>query len=127
VFAVLYDEEGREVVQSLLQTARREGNGAGAAALHLPFIVLMELEYKLLRHSERVAEHSLALVLNWPVTVQESSPQWRSEAARIKASARVSVADAWIAGLALLLDAELVHKDPEFDAVPELRALRLGT
>jgi predicted nucleic acid-binding protein len=87
----------------------------------------MELEYKLLRHSERVAEHSLALVLNWPVTVQESSPQWRSEAARIKASARVSVADAWIAGLALLLDAELVHKDPEFDAVPELRALRLGT
>ncbi len=86
----------------------------------------MELEYKLLRHSERAAERSLALVLNWPVKAHESSPQWRNEAARIKATARVSAAVAWIAGLALLLDTELVHKDPEFDAVPELRALRLG-
>jgi hypothetical protein len=35
------------------------------------------------------------------------------------------VADAWICGLARLLDAELVHKDPEYDTVPDLKALQL--
>jgi hypothetical protein len=30
-----------------------------------------------------------------------------------------------MAALAVLEDAELVHKDPEFDAVPGLRAVRL--
>jgi predicted nucleic acid-binding protein len=35
-------------------------------------------------------------------------------AARIKATQRVSLADAWIAACAELEDATLVHKDPEF-------------
>jgi predicted nucleic acid-binding protein len=45
--------------------------------------------------------------------------------ARIKAWGRISLADAWVAALALLNDAELVHKDPEFDSVLGLRALKL--
>jgi predicted nucleic acid-binding protein len=46
-------------------------------------------------------------------------------AAEVKSRGGLSVADAWIASLALLHDAELVHKDPEFDAVEGLRAHRL--
>lgn len=52
-------------------------------------------------------------------------PEWRKAAARLKARAGLSLGDAWNASLALLLDAELVHKDPEFDDVKGLKSLRL--
>ena len=39
------------------------------------------------------------------------------KAAEIKARYPVSLADAWIAAAALLERAELVHKDPEFEAI----------
>jgi predicted nucleic acid-binding protein len=42
------------------------------------------------------------------------------EAARIKASHSLSVADAWIAPTAILRRATLLHKDPEFEAMTEL-------
>lgn len=55
----------------------------------------------------------------------ESNEPWRLEAARIKAVFRLSLADAWISSLATLQEAELVHKDPEYDAVTALESLRL--
>ena len=86
----------------------------------------MELEYNLLRRTspERVQE-LLWLIDGWPTRVEESNPAWRHEAARVKARYRLSVADAWVAALALLRDAELIHKDPEFDPITDLRVLRL--
>jgi predicted nucleic acid-binding protein len=86
----------------------------------------MEIEYKLLRKAPRAKVNEvLGLVATWPITIRESDPEWRTQAAAVKAAGRISLADAWIASLALLLDAELVHKDPEFDKVPRLKALRL--
>ncbi len=90
------------------------------------FIALMETEYWLLtRLSTREAQETLFLVESWPVQVQESSSDWRHEAARVKATASLSVADAWIASLAMLRQGELVHKDPEFDQVDGLKMIRL--
>jgi len=43
----------------------------------------------------------------------------------VKAKTSLSVADAWIASLALLHQAELVHKDPEFESVPDLPMTKL--
>jgi len=40
------------------------------------------------------------------------------KAAEIKATYRLSVTDAWIAATAVLLNATLVHKDPEFEPLP---------
>lgn len=37
----------------------------------------------------------------------------------------VSVADAWNASLALLLNAALVHKDPEYERISGLRMVKL--
>jgi predicted nucleic acid-binding protein len=93
----------------------------------MPFIVLMEVEYKLLRElgMGRETDEQMATLLHWPVQIIESDPDWRRAAARIKAEGKVSFADAWVASLALLNDAELVHKDPEFDAVADLKAIRL--
>jgi predicted nucleic acid-binding protein len=39
-------------------------------------------------------------------------------AARMKATQRLSLADAWIAAAAELKAATLVHKDPEFSPLP---------
>ena len=64
--------------------------------------------------------------------LESSGIQWVSfeeavlqQAARIKARGGLSVADAWIAATALHHAAILVHKDPEFEPLHELRQERL--
>jgi predicted nucleic acid-binding protein len=52
-----------------------------------------------------------------PIEVVESDEPLGLAAARIKASHKLSVADAWIAATAERLGATLVHKDPEFEAL----------
>ena len=47
-------------------------------------------------------------------------------AAQIKASHRLSLADAWIAAAALQSGATLLHKDPEFRAIAGLDQEWLG-
>jgi predicted nucleic acid-binding protein len=121
VLTVLNDEEGIETVLSLLEAAC-----SGGVLVYLPFMALMELEYLNLRkHSQEETQRVLNLVEAWPVEIKHSTEEWCHEAARVKATGLVSVADAWICSLTRLLDAELVHKDPEYDAVPDLKALQL--
>lgn len=89
-------------------------------------MALMELEYLLLRrvsHAETLA--ILTLVRAWPVQVPESTEEWCHQAAIIKSQSSLSVADAWIASLALLQNTELVHKDPEYEQVPNLPVVKL--
>jgi predicted nucleic acid-binding protein len=121
LLTVLNNEPGVETVLDILEAAR-----SGGARVHLPFMALMELEYLSLRQRSREATQGiLTLVEAWPVEIEESTQEWRHEAANVKASASISLADAWMCSLAFLLDAELVHKDPEYDGVPGLRALQL--
>jgi predicted nucleic acid-binding protein len=122
VSAQLREEAGHLVLEELLERARSDEQ----TVILMPFIVLMETEYTAMRIDslERV-EALLAGINDWPVQVIESNVVWRREAAQVKSRGRISVADAWVAALALINDAELVHKDPEFDAVPGLKALRL--
>ena len=92
----------------------------------LPFMTIMEVDYVLRRIlSPPEVERTMAALREWPATIVESSPEWGQRAAEVKSRGGLSMADAWIASLALLHDAELVHKDPEFDAVEGLRAHRL--
>jgi predicted nucleic acid-binding protein len=122
VLALLEDEAGADEVESILDPERDEN----APEVYLPFMTLMEVEYSVLRrYDSEWRDEALRLVQTWPAMTVESNLQWRREAARVKAGASLSVADAWNAALALLLDAELVHKDPEFDQVEGLRSLRL--
>ena len=81
----------------------------------------MEVYY--ITRQERDAEEAQAridLMTSLPVLRIESSAMLSVRAAEIKATRRVSVADAWIAALAGEHEATLVHKDPEFDQVAEL-------
>lgn len=94
--------------------------------VYLPFMALMEFEYMSIReHGLYESDRAALLICSWPVILVESYPDWRRAAARLKSGAGLSLGDAWNASLALLLNAELVHKDPEFDRVQGLRNLRL--
>jgi predicted nucleic acid-binding protein len=126
IMCVLFREEGSDQVVEILDAAKNN-KGEDQAKVFIPFIALMEVEYWLLRRlSLREMETTLFLVESWPSQVVESNPQWRHEAARVKATASLSVADAWIAALAILNQGELVHKDPEFEQLSSrLKMLRL--
>lgn len=84
ILCLLLGEDGAKQVSELLQQASR-GN---AIKILLPFIALMEVEYWLLRHlpPEEVTGIMLRLE-SWAVRVEESYPEWRHQAARVKATA----------------------------------------
>lgn len=121
VLTILNREDGLDTVLNLLDKAKGQQD-----VLYLPFMALMELEYLLLRRvSSEETLAILTLVSAWPVQVPESTEEWRHQAAKIKSQTPLSVADAWIASLALLQHAKLVHKDPEYEQVPDLPVVKL--
>jgi predicted nucleic acid-binding protein len=123
VLAMLQFEPGYEEVERLLEQAKERPD---VDRILLPFVALMEVEYRYWREiPERRVNYWANVALSWPVVLHESTPEWRRAAALVKSRGRISLADSWVAALALLNDAELVHKDPEFDAVPGLKAMRL--
>lgn len=125
------EEEGAEQVVEILGRERGDiihevSDSAPRPRVYLPFMALMEFEYMVLRrYGPYESERAVRLIRSWPVVLVESQPEWRGGAARLKSAGSLSLGDAWNASLALLLDAELVHKDPEFDQVEGLRSLRL--
>lgn len=124
ILCLFFGEAGADTI---LQLLRQAGDDAPEKpTVLLPFMALMEVEYWLRRRlSLRETEQSMLLMEHWPVEVRESDREWRHQAAALKAEVNLSVADAWIASLALLSSAELVHKDPEYDRVPGLKCIRL--
>ena len=86
--------------------------------VHASFVSLAELEY--IRTQEQGPE-SAAELIAW---VEKQPVQWHhsddvlcSAAAKLKAAHRISFSDSFVAALAQRLDATLVHKDPEFNAL----------
>jgi predicted nucleic acid-binding protein len=79
---------------------------------------LMELYSITLRErDEDEATRLVALVKSWPVVWLYPDEKILSQAATLKASYRLSVADALIAAVAKLHHATLVYKAPEFEAL----------
>ncbi len=94
--------------------------------LLVPFMTLMEIRYVLRReYSLTRVERTIETLRSSGISIIESTPAWGVRAADVKSRGGLSLGDAWIASLALMHDAELVHKDPEFDRVEGLRSLRL--
>ncbi len=92
----------------------------------LPFMAIMELRYVLARTFPPSRVDQIIRTLRASgAPVVESNPAWGAAAARLKARGGLSLADAWIASLALLHDAQLMHADPEFDRVDGLRSYRM--
>ena len=122
IFAFTDNEEGADEVERLLEAAR-----ARQCVLDVCAISLMELAYITQREQdEDKAARLIAVVKAWPVAWVYPDEKALLQAAKIKATHRLSVADALIAAVAKLSHAILVHKDPEFEALAaEVRLLSL--
>jgi predicted nucleic acid-binding protein len=83
------------------------------------FITLMEVFYRVWKdEGERAGRLAYTQCLSLPVHWLRETAELLERAAAIKAQQRLSLADAWIAASAELSSAILVHKNPEFEALP---------
>jgi predicted nucleic acid-binding protein len=121
ILALIYGEPGVDIVRQLLEDAERE-----RAVVYLSVLSLCEIVSTLIKtHGENVAHDELALVLTMPVQMGSPTRQHCVEAGWLRGRYKLSTADAIIATQAIAANAELVHKDPEFDQVPALKHRRL--
>lgn len=107
------DEPGADEIEAYFEAAM-----GGAATLHSSFVSLTELEYVTRqKFGADKAREVLASVEEKPVRWHQSDRDLCGGAAKLKAAHKLSFADCFVAATALRLDATLVHKDPEFDAL----------
>ncbi len=71
------------------------------------------------RYGEDEARNGYLMLKELPLRVLESDEELGLLAANIKATASLSLGDAWVAATAQRLDATLVHKDPEFEQLKD--------
>jgi predicted nucleic acid-binding protein len=121
VLALRSDEPGADRVERALRAAL-----AGTAMVLVSFMTRMEMLYRITADEGKDEAADAVRLLD------ASGVEWVScdaailcEAAAIKARGGLSVADAWIAATALVHDAVLLHKDPEFAAAAAVRQERL--
>jgi ribonuclease VapC len=104
---------GADAVEAIIAAA-----WLGRAEVHAAFVTLTELEYIRTREFDAPqAVELLAFARAQRVTWHHSDDEWCAAAAKLKARHALSLADAFVAGLARRLNATLVHKDPEFAAL----------
>lgn len=121
VVALLCDEEGAETVEGYLHKAKKSG-----FRIYLSFATLAEVfSSAAKRESRDRAEFYVAVIKSWPVTWMHSNEELCLSAGILKARYRISFADAFIAATALHLDAVLVHKDPEFEALRSILRMEI--
>lgn len=113
------DEPGADAIEAYFEAALD-----GEAVLHSSFVSLTELEYiTTQKFGVEKARELLESVEDKPVQWHQSDRSLCSAAARLKASHKVSFADSVVAATAQSLEATLVHKDPEFDALHHILKL----
>lgn len=116
LLALRDDEAGAERVHRIIDAARKR-----RASAYVSFMTRMELLYRIAAsEEEEAATAALRLLDSLPLHWVTCEPPILLEAARLKQRGGLSVADAWIAATAVLRQAVLVHKDPEFTALPDL-------
>ena len=121
VLALRSDEPGADRVERALRAAR-----AGHARVLLSFMTRMELLYRIAAdEGQEPADAAIRLLDAAGIEWVSCEPPILEEAARIKAGGGLSVADAWIAATAVVRDAVLIHKDPEFERAAGVRQERL--
>lgn len=115
ILTLLEAEEGVMEIKSILQQAEE-----GRVKVYIPFMVLMEVIYKVWQKEGKGEAEETALYLKGLKTEDvplNESLIWL--AAEIKANYRLSVADAWIVAASISKKARLIHKDPEFTQVKD--------
>ncbi len=116
LLAFLEGEQGVERVKEILKDAEK-----GGTVVFLSWINLGEVLYITEREQGlQQAREALAYVQSLPIQMLEVTPQDVLEAAHIKATHRLSYADAFVVAAAQLQGATVVTGDPEFKSVEAL-------
>jgi len=107
------DEDGADLIAEVLYQAQE-----GECRCYACFLSLMEILYRVWKDENEIAgrlayEECQSLPIKW---IHETK-ELLEASAKIKATKKLSVVDAWIAASALQENAILVHKDPEFISV----------
>ena len=123
ILAYLEDEDGAEDVEELLIKAENK-----KISVYVSFATLAEVFYITMgEKGEEEALKRINLIKSLAVEVVESSESITLTAGKLKATNRISFADAYIAAIGKELNAVLVHKDPEFENVkPSLKQYKLS-
>lgn len=109
ILALTDREEGWREVERILRDAQAEASETTVCA-----VSLMELYYIALRETgDDAVAKLIGLVKSWPVTWLYPDEKTFLLAGKLKATHRLSLADALIVAVAKLRSAVLVHKDPE--------------
>lgn len=109
-----------EVVCAVTRAAR------GTHPLSISQITLLEVAQAVARQrGESTARENIKLLGELALEIATPTDEQCVAAGLLRARLALSTADALIATQALAADAELMHKDPEFDQVPGLKHRRL--
>jgi len=86
--------------------------------VYVSFMTFMECRYRLWKdHGQHAADEIFRTLCLLPVTRVDVDDALLLTASELKAQHKISVADSWIIATAIVRNATLVHKDPEFDAL----------
>jgi predicted nucleic acid-binding protein len=120
IMAWVQDEPGAQTVEDLLVGARRKHE-----KLFLHEVNLAEVYYLSIRRVGEARAQSLAAqLLSLPIQIISSTSEILWQAALLKARHPLSLADAFAAATAMILDAALVTGDPDFRLVADLVEIR---
>jgi ribonuclease VapC len=116
LLALRGDEPGADRVETLLSQAKKK-----QCRLMTSFMSRMEVLYIVWREEgEEAARNALRLMDSFAVEWIMCEPNILETAARIKSLGKLSVADSWIGATAIIYNATLVHKGPEFEPFKEI-------
>jgi predicted nucleic acid-binding protein len=116
MLALRSNESGADRVHVLLRQA-----GRNQCHVFLSFMTRMELLYCIRRdEGAESAGAALRLIDSFAIRWVSCEPAILEIASEIKAAGRISVAESWIGATAVLHNATLVHKDPEFESFPRI-------
>jgi predicted nucleic acid-binding protein len=94
--------------------------------IFVSIVSLIEVYYiSLKEQSEKIADQRIELLKSLPFHFQNIGQANVKGIGKVKAGNKMSFADACIASLSIKKKAELVHKDPEFENIINLKQLRL--
>ena len=112
IFCLKDDASGADKVEKILQSQD---------TVYASFMTYMEYLYiTMIKYGDERAREAYLRLTMLPIQVVESDEELRYLAAELKAKYNISLADAWIAATAKRLDAILIHKDPEFEALADV-------
>lgn len=119
-----YNEPGSQRVADILVATLASASADPSPGVRVfgSFVTLMEVLYRVWKNEGEAAGRKAYVACQaLPITWVQSSPALLESAASLKARYPMSLGDAWIAATALQCQAVLLHKDPEFEPVPDLQ------